>query len=42
MPQSPIFNMANITFNSIRKNKILAKKSEFTVLLFMVHTGKFV
>ena len=26
-----IFNVANVSFNAIRKNKILAKISEFTV-----------
>ena len=33
MPFSRIFNVANMSFNAIRKNKILAKISEFTVLI---------
>ena len=31
MPVSRIFNVANISLNSIRENKILAKISGFTV-----------
>ena len=31
MPLSRIFNVANMSFNAIRGNKILAKISEFTV-----------
>ena len=31
MPKSRIFNVANMPFNAIRENKILAKTSEFTV-----------
>ena len=30
MSRSPIFNVANMSLNDIRKNKILAKNSEFT------------
>ena len=30
MPKSRIFNVANMSFNAIRENKILAKISEFT------------
>ena len=30
MPQSRIFTVAYMSFNAIRKNKILAKISEFT------------
>ena len=47
MPKSRISNVANISFNAIRKNKILPKNSELTVydqranehdqLLNMVH-----
>ena len=33
MPKSLIFYLANMSFNTIHKNKILAKISEFTVLL---------
>ena len=29
-----IFNVANMSFNAIRENKILAKISEFTVMDF--------
>ena len=32
MPKSRISNVANIRFNAIRENKILAKISEFTVV----------
>ena len=32
MPKSRIFTIANMSFNAIRENKILAKISEFTVL----------
>ena len=31
MPKSQIFNIANMSFNAIRENKMLAKISEFTV-----------
>ena len=31
MPLSRIFNVANVSFNAIRENKILAKISELTV-----------
>ena len=31
MPQLLIFNVANMSFNAIRQNKILAKISEFTI-----------
>ena len=31
MPLSQIFNIANMSFYAIPKNKILAKTSEFTV-----------
>ena len=31
MPLLLIFNVANMSFNAIRKNKILPKISEFTV-----------
>ena len=31
MPLSQMFSVANMTFNTMRKNKILAKFSEFTV-----------
>ena len=30
MPQSPIFNVAIMSLNSIRESKMLAKTSEFT------------
>ena len=33
MPRSPIFNVANMSLNAIRENKMLAKISEFTVIL---------
>ena len=32
MPRSRIPNVANMPFNAIRENKILAKISEFTVI----------
>ena len=33
MPKSRIFNFANMSFNAIRENNILAKKkSEFTAM----------
>ena len=32
MPFSRIFIVANMSFNAIRENKILAKISEFTVI----------
>ena len=32
MPLSRIFNVANMSFNTTRENKILAKISELTVL----------
>ena len=32
MSKSQILNLANMSFNSFRKNQILAKSSEFTVL----------
>ena len=35
MPKSRIFNVANMSFKALRKNKILAKISEFTVLLML-------
>ena len=31
MPESRVFKVANISFNAIRENKILAKISDFTV-----------
>ena len=31
MPCSRFFNVANVSFNAIRENKILVKISEFTV-----------
>ena len=31
MPQSQVFNIANMSLKAIRENKILAKMSEFTV-----------
>ena len=31
MPLSQIFNVANMSFNAIRENKVLMKTSEFTV-----------
>ena len=34
MPCSPLFYVANVSFNAIRENKILAKISEFTVVAF--------
>ena len=37
MPQSPIFNVANMSNNDIRENKILAKCFEF----YMVHIQDF-
>ena len=33
MSSSRVFNLANISFNAIRENKILAKISEFTWLI---------
>ena len=33
MPQSRIFNVANMFFKATRENKILAKISEFTVII---------
>ena len=30
MSRTPIFNVANMSLNAIRENKILAKNSEFT------------
>ena len=33
MPKSRSFNVANMSFNAIRENKILSKISEFTVIL---------
>ena len=32
MPYSQIFNVENMSFIAIRKNKILTKISEFTIL----------
>ena len=32
MPKLEILNVANMSYNAIRENKILAKISEFTVL----------
>ena len=32
MPKSRFLNVANMSFNAIRENKILAKISDFTVL----------
>ena len=44
MSKSRIFNIANMSFNTIRENKILAKISEFTVhprkSLTFVNTNK--
>ena len=31
MPKLRIFNVANMSFNALRENKIIAKNSEFTV-----------
>ena len=31
MPESGIFNLANMAFNAILENKILAKTSEYSV-----------
>ena len=31
MPKLQVFNIANMSFNAIRENKILAKISRFTV-----------
>ena len=36
MPKSRIFNVANMSVNTIRENKILAKISEFTVAAYQV------
>ena len=33
MPNSQIFNIANMSFNAIRENKILTKISELTICL---------
>ena len=41
MPQSRIFNVANMSFNVIGKNKILVKISKITVVLlgwFIIYT----
>ena len=37
MPQSRIPNVANMPFNAIRENKILAKISEYPVLKTLKH-----
>ena len=37
MPKSQLFNMANMSFDAIRENKILSKFSKFTVV--PVHEG---
>ena len=44
MSKSRILNVANVSFNGIRENKILAKISEFTVLLknLMVQIGGYI
>ena len=36
MPKSPISEVANMSFNAIRENKILAKISEFIVFQLTV------
>ena len=42
MLKSQIFNVANISFNAILKNKIPQKISEFTVFKFTnIQTNKF-
>ena len=33
MPSPQIFKVTNMSFNTIRENKILAKISEFTVII---------
>ena len=35
MQNSRIFNVTNMSFNTIRENKILAKISEFTVVTYL-------
>ena len=35
MPKSRIFNVAIMSFNAFRENKVLAKISEFTVISVM-------
>ena len=37
MPNSRIFNVTNMSLNTIRENKILAKISEFTVYAVLLH-----
>ena len=39
MPKSQMFDVANMSFNAIRENKILAKISEFTVASFENSVG---
>ena len=39
MPKSRIFNAANMPFNAIRENKILANISEFTVFWYSSTLG---
>ena len=41
MPKSRISNVANMSFNAIRKNKILAKIFEFTILGFKAKSPVF-
>ena len=38
MPKSQMFNIANMSFNAIHKNKIVAKIFELTVTIYVFNT----